>query len=80
MVQVHLDPPKLASATVAETVAISSGVIAQLGEHLPCTQGVGGSIPPGSTTLSPKLDENSVKICDNMVASDLLFNNLESNV
>ncbi len=25
------------------------GAIAQLGERLPCTQEVGGSIPPGST-------------------------------
>lgn len=25
------------------------GVVAQLGEHLPCTQGVGSSILPGST-------------------------------
>jgi hypothetical protein len=28
------------------------GAIAQLGEHLLCTQGVGGSSPPGSTTFS----------------------------
>jgi hypothetical protein len=27
------------------------GAIAQLGERLPCTQEVGGSIPPGSTKL-----------------------------
>jgi len=27
------------------------GAIAQLGEHLLCKQGVGGSIPPGSTSL-----------------------------
>jgi hypothetical protein len=27
------------------------GAIAQLGERLPCTQEVGGSIPPGSTNL-----------------------------
>jgi hypothetical protein len=26
-----------------------NGVVAQLGEHLPCTQGVGSSILPGST-------------------------------
>ena len=26
-----------------------NGAIAQLGERLPCTQEVGGSIPPGST-------------------------------
>ena len=32
---------------VLEACAI--GVVAQLGEHLPCTQGVGSSILPGST-------------------------------
>ena len=32
------------------------GAIAQLGERLPCTQEVGGSIPPGSTNL-PSLNE-----------------------
>ena len=30
---------------------IKIGAIAQLGEHLPCTQGVSGSIPLGSTNL-----------------------------
>ena len=30
----------------------AKGAIAQLGEHLLCKQGVGGSIPPGST-ISP---------------------------
>ena len=30
-----------------------SGAIAQLGEHLLCKQGVGGSIPPGSTSGIP---------------------------
>jgi hypothetical protein len=29
--------------------SISRGAIAQLGEHLPCKQRVGGSNPPGST-------------------------------
>jgi hypothetical protein len=29
--------------------AKEEGAIAQLGEHLPCTQGVVGSIPTGST-------------------------------
>jgi hypothetical protein len=28
---------------------VVTGAIAQLGERLPCTQEVGGSIPPGST-------------------------------
>ena len=30
---------------------VDYGAIAQLGERLPCTQEVGGSIPPGSTTF-----------------------------
>lgn len=33
-----------------DTNGIVRGAIAQLGERLPCTQEVGGSIPPGSTT------------------------------
>ena len=78
MVQVHPDPPKLASSSLRQdsrttvrfaltrldltnfpsAVAFRSdrlgewlilGAIAQLGERLPCTQEVGGSIPPGST-------------------------------
>ena len=32
------------------------GAIAQLGERLPCTQEVGGSIPPGSTMLSSLME------------------------
>ena len=31
------------------------GAIAQLGEHLPCTQEVSGSIPLGSTNLPHSL-------------------------
>ncbi len=27
------------------------GVVAQMGEHLPCTQGVAGSIPVNSTSF-----------------------------
>ena len=34
---------------------VDNGAIAQLGERLPCTQEVGGSIPPGSTTIPPLL-------------------------
>ena len=33
----------------AEKSQARHGAIAQLGERLPCTQEVGGSIPPGST-------------------------------
>ena len=36
-----------------------NGAIAQLGEHLPCTQGVSGSIPLSSTTFSKVMIEIS---------------------
>ncbi len=37
-----------------------NGAIAQLGERLPCTQEVGGSIPPGSTNSSQKAKWNKI--------------------
>jgi hypothetical protein len=40
------------NATMPDGKIASDGAIAQLGERLPCTQEVGGSIPPGSTTFS----------------------------
>lgn len=43
MVQVHLGPP-----------SIRLGGVAQLGEHLPCKQGVIGSIPFTSTNQTVK--------------------------
>ncbi len=42
LVQLQPDPP-------------ITGAIAQLGERLPCTQEVGGSIPPGSTIFGEGL-------------------------
>ena len=36
-------------ATKPDEKSTSHGAIAQLGERLPCTQEVGGWIPPGST-------------------------------
>ena len=40
------------SSNAAEGKKIKfDGAIAQLGERLPCTQEVGGSIPPGSTNF-----------------------------
>lgn len=33
----------------------NNGPLAQLGEHLPCTQGVDGSIPLGSTIMAGQL-------------------------
>ena len=40
MVRIHPDPPEFA------------GAVAQLGEHLLCKQGVVGSIPSSSTSVS----------------------------
>ena len=39
------------NATRLQRKISNTGAIAQLGERLPCTQEVGGSIPPGSTIL-----------------------------
>ena len=39
-------------ATTPDGKKTSHGAIAQLGERLPCTQEVGGSIPPGSTIIA----------------------------
>src|SRR5690554_1155715 len=43
----------------------STGAIAQLGERLPCTQEVSGSIPLGSTTLfySTLASSSHIRIC-----------------
>ena len=38
-----------------------NGAIAQLGEHLPCTQGVSGSIPLSSTILPQRKNVRSKK-------------------
>ncbi len=40
------------NATRPQDKRSSTGAIAQLGERLPCTQEVGGSIPPGSTNFA----------------------------
>ena len=53
------------------------GAIAQLGERLPCTQEVVGSIPSGSTNFAGKLlqlTQDFVGLYDDSI---LLFNNLE---
>ncbi len=44
MVRVHLGPPY-------KIIYLLFGALAQLGERLPCTQEVSGSIPLGSTKL-----------------------------
>ena len=41
---------KRRQAGITRTIDLIKGAIAQLGERLPCTQEVGGSIPPGSTS------------------------------
>ncbi len=55
------------------------GAIAQLGERLPCTQEVGGSIPPGSTIYCLMLlHDASLQMKGIFSFEDLLlFNNLE---
>ena len=52
MVQVHLGPP-------------FHGDVAQLGEHLLCTQGVAGSIPVISTIYIPVRRAATAKIFEN---------------
>ena len=63
-VQIFPDPPLF-------------GAIAQLGERLPCTQEVGGSIPPGSTNFARTLLQRMQKFVESCDGSMLLFNNLE---
>ena len=59
MVQIHPDPPVSDNANKRKRNVLPGyvegryqGAIAQLGERLPCTQEVGGSIPPSSTIYS----------------------------
>ncbi len=57
---------------------IKLGAIAQLGERLPCTQEVGGSIPPGSTNFREDLLHTIENFEREMIfLSFLLFNNLD---
>ena len=56
MVQIHPDPPDFI------WIWIRKGAIAQLGERLPCTQEVGGSIPPGSTNFLEVVEKVEVKM------------------
>ena len=55
------------------------GAIAQLGERLLCTQEVGGSIPPGSTTFHGDLlhEHESSNERKAFPLKILLFNNLD---
>jgi len=54
------------------------GAIAQLGERLPCTQEVGGSIPPGSTTfLQVSTNSDCYAISVPWCSKHLLFNNVD---
>ncbi len=67
VVQVHPDPPAIRCEGGGSRAGFfdedetrnkvigekdKRGAIAQMGEHLLCKQGVGGSIPPGSTKIS----------------------------
>ena len=61
MVQIHPDPPLLdgkGNQALRVYIAVLSkvhGAIAQLGERLPCTQEVSGSIPLSSTNIYQKV-------------------------
>ena len=51
--------PRLVSESITGTeISVYDGVIAQLGERLPCTQEVCGSIPHSSTILLLRTQEN----------------------
>ena len=76
MVQIHPDPPgdrgRIFRDVIRGHAGDASGVfigingaIAQLGERLPCTQEVGGSIPPGSTTNSRLVPNSSLRLVNN---------------
>ena len=54
----------------------SQGAIAQLGERLPCTQEVVGSIPSGSTNFAPAVTTNVFRDSGEARLT-LLFNNLD---
>ena len=72
-VQIFPDPPN-----PLEVLNSEQGAIAQLGERLPCTQEVGGSIPPGSTInfdFAVACDFFKVIILSALII--LFFNNLE---
>ena len=65
------------NATQPAEKKTSQGAIAQLGERLPCTQEVGGSIPPGSTNFTRTLLHQTQYFVESYDGSMLLFNNLE---
>ena len=48
----HVTDRTMNSNAATRKIDKLKGAIAQLGERLPCTQEVGGSIPPGSTIFS----------------------------
>ena len=62
-------------------MVISSGGLAQLGEHLLCKQGVDGSIPSSSTKVCGDRKQNkalcTVFCSDCLVTSFMLFKKME---
>ncbi len=48
--------PEWGALSAFRMTGMMYGVVAQLGEHLPCTQGVGSSILPGSTKKQQSID------------------------
>ena len=82
MVQIHPDPPIFRDTLVCFVKDI--GAIAQLGERLPCTQEVSGSIPLSSTIFFARFvgKKSELSICTagtdfRFFMIGMLFNNLE---
>ena len=63
--------------TTPDVKKTSHGAIAQLGERLPCTQEVVGSIPSGSTNFAKTLLQQMQDLVESQGGSALLFNNLD---
>ena len=74
MVRFQPDPPGIKLSLM---MVISSGGLAQLGEHLLCKQGVVGSIPSSSTKVCGN-QEAEESIVDTVFCSDRLVMSFSS--
>ena len=68
--------PRLASTKIKVDEINYDGAIAQLGERLPCTQEVCGSIPH-SSTITTRYTENFRVYLNKVRCEVLLFKNLD---
>ncbi|CAD5359700.1 protein of unknown function [Enterobacter cancerogenus] len=69
--------PRLASTGITVHEIIYDGAIAQLGERLPCTQEVCGSIPHSSTILLLRKTRKLQSEPEKVHCEVLLFKNLD---